>query len=732
MSTSCAHRFLVACLLTIGCASARPEAPRTDRLGDPLPAGAIARLGSARWQTKKSYSGGVALSPDGRTLVLTSAYEEPMETRAWEVTTGKPLWHVAWPPDEPRYTAGTLAFSADGRLLARGLQAVGLSDERSPTVTLYAARTGKELRRILATTRGEIQPLALSSDGKVLATAGGGYRNGPGPIVIWDVASGRELHRLKGHATAVDGLAFSADGRLLSSTVDWKPDEAMAPLTLPADPFVFIWDVATGQLLRRLPGRHSLILSPDGRLAAYREGESIRVDVIEAEKMLCRVTHDGRPLLFSPDGRRLATAADDEPLHVWDTGTGREVLTIPLSQGRFGIPVAFSADGALLATQTGGRARLWDVAKAEEIYPYDGHRGAVTCVAYAPDGRTIVTGGDDRRVRFWEAKTGRELVALPFPDATVRALAVSPDGTTAAAAGDDGGVRLFDVAAAKELHRFASPGNKPHPGRSGRSAAFDMVIRFLAFSGDGSTLVGCDNDDTTVVWDVRTKEELHRVRRADKEEIIGLSNDGAVVVTTATLESAGARRPLRMREAATGREISAIEGKPDEVFLLAVLSPDSKALAVFRVNDGMWDDYGGWAVSDPRVRVFEVATGREVVTLNAGQPSGTPVFSPDGGTVVTLEYWNNTVIVWDAATGRARDRFADHTGKVLAAAFSPDGRELVTVGDDGTALVWGMTSTPPDARWRRLLVAALIAAALALVAGALAGARWFRRRRRVR
>jgi WD40 repeat protein len=182
-------------------------------------------------------------------------------------------------------------------------------------------------------------------------------------------------------------------------------------------------------------------------------------------------------------------------------------------------------------------------------------------VAYSPDGRTIVTGGGDRTVRFWDAKAWRQRAALPFPEAAVEKVAVAPDGATAAAAGRDGGVRLFDVAAGKELHHFAAAGGRADPRKSGPATAFATAVLFLAFSADGRTLVFCDNDDTTVRWDVATRKELHRVKRPPKEEVIGLSPDGAVVVTTASREDGSwAGGPLRLREAATGREIGLTRG----------------------------------------------------------------------------------------------------------------------------------------------------------------------------
>src|SRR5262249_13640226 len=149
---------------------------------------------------------------------------------------------------------------------------------------------------------------------------------------------------------------------------------------------------------------------------------------------------------------------------------------------------------------------------------------------------------------------------------------------------------------------------KTHLAKVGPVTPCETVIPFLAFSAHVLTPVFCDNDGTTLQGEMATRKELNRDKRPPRQETTATSADGAVVVTTDSWEDGGLRSgPLRLREAATGREIGLIRGEPNEVFHLAVLSTDGKALAAVRdIDEPIGTD---WGPRDDKVRVFEVATG---------------------------------------------------------------------------------------------------------------------------
>ncbi len=197
---------------------------------------------------------------------------------------------------------------------------------------------------------------------------------------------------------------------------------------------------------------------------------------------------DGRgtqDVAYSPDGQLLATAhwhdADPGDAKLWDAKTGKLVASLPVPAREGGVlKLAFSPDGKLLAGSVGvlpnpkppGVIVLWDVAGRRELQTLRGHGARIMALAFSPDGRTLVSGGEDRSVRFWDVASGREVGRVDGNPGWVRSVAYSPDGKILAI-GSGRTLKLWDVA-----------GNRP--GATLEPEGF--WIQSVAFAPDGKTL----------------------------------------------------------------------------------------------------------------------------------------------------------------------------------------------------------------------------------------------------
>src|SRR5262249_22313088 len=175
------------------------KSSRLDRYGDPLPEGAVARLGTLRFRHGGGHVNRLLISPDGKTLISKSYYGD-RTVCVWELATGKLLRQF------PGHWAenGAVALSPDGKELAIGQDAV---------IHFYDLNSGHELRQIKSPLGGT-EGLAFSPDGKLLAS--GHERQ---TVIFWDLSStGREWGRLAAKHNSLTMLTFSPDGKTLAAS----------------------------------------------------------------------------------------------------------------------------------------------------------------------------------------------------------------------------------------------------------------------------------------------------------------------------------------------------------------------------------------------------------------------------------------------------------------------------------------------------------------------------------
>jgi WD40 repeat protein len=485
-------------------------------------------------------------------------------------------------------------------------------------------------------------------------------------VQTFDAATGRRQHSLTLSVEEdgyVSAFQFSRDGRRLATATASIPSPRFPGERVP--PRVIVWNADSG-----------------GRLLTF----PVPTDYID-------------DLAFNPNDIQLALACNDTTVRLYDAVTGTALRTLRGHTAEVRA-VAFSPDGThLVSEDQSGAAKVWEVNRGQDFDTLPSHGG----IAFGPTGTRLATArlGDLQPYPVeYDLASGRDKVALvgPKPPWTTR-VAWSPDGKTFALATKPIGspfkltfgelfmgrprrvssaVELWGADNPTRLHAF------PLPAEWGD-------IETLLFSPDGGRVAARFSSGRAVAWDVRVGKELFHTEGPD--EAIAFSPDGQLLACG----SSGSPRIL-FRDATSGREVRRYEmngevpaqGKP-RVAGVAFSRDGHSFAAVTSVRfQGLSDRR-----RSGRLVVWDVDTGRELWSRPGGCDA--VVFSPDGARLVTGSPERDTVVIWDASSGRQiltlHHPGSGAGGTLLEVVFSPDGARLAARGDgfgDGLR-VWDAT-----------------------------------------
>ena len=575
----------------------------------------------------------------------------------------------------------SLALSPDGKILA--------SAGKDGTIRLWDTSGYPIGQPIDLLPNGHIIALnsvAWSPDGKTIVSGGA-----DGTIRFWDISGKLMGQRFKGHQGDVWSIRFSLDGKTIVSSGE--------------DGTIRLWDTSGNPVGKPFTGHQggirSIALSPDGKtIVSGGKDKTVRLWTRQGKLIGQPWTgHEDEvaSVAFSPDGKTIASGSNDGRIRLWDTSG--KLITQPF-KGHEGAPIGSLAfgrtGGSIVSGGTDGTISVWNLRGNSILsHPLVGHVGSVSSVALSPDAKTIFSSDDKGMIRLWDRHG--YLIGQPLTghDYGVYSAAFSPDGKTIVSSSADKTLRLWDTS--------GNPIGQPFKGHQG-------IVFSVAWSPDGKTIVSGSADKTIRLWD-RSGNPIGQPFKGHQGsvEAVAWSPDGKTIV------SGSDDKTLRLWDR-SGKAINQpFEGHTNWVMSVA-FSPDGKTIVSggFNGQIRLWDT-SGKAIGQPfkghkdavYSAVFSpdgktIVSGSRDNTLRLWELSGKPIgkpfkghtnsiysvkFSPDGKMIVSGSY-DKTIRLWDTSGQPIGQFLKGHTGSVTSVAFSPDGKTIISGSTERTLRLW--------------------------------------------
>ncbi len=653
----------------------KEKSPRVDRYGDPLPDGALFRFGSVRTRHTPTIRAS-ALSPDGKFLATTSGRSVIL----WDLEAGKPVRRFAtdhhWCFSNPG-----LVFSSDGRHLGYV--------QSNDFACVWDVRSGKQIAEFIDVRRHRTL-CQFTPDGKNFIL-GGDNR-----LIFWDLRANKEARSLPSQ----DVFLLTPDARFAVRFSDKRA--------------LLFSDVRSGEEIGRLDvmAKHNGIengvaFAPDGKTLA----------VVHQDKEIQVRDFPGGKLLFSaplPDSAKLPTSGEDYweyqlafadsktlllgtsggRVHRWDLAAGKELSPLKRHFGAV-VGVHASPDGkTIVTTGADGVIRRWGRQTGRELSEPPGFMGRTHAV-YAPDGRCVVIGDARGRLEVWDTRNGRSLRVLQREGPAITKLAITAREQQLAAARADNTVHLWKLPV----------GEEPRVLRCGKEHNLAHMWT-MRFSPDGCHLLIADGSYRARLWELSTGEVRWRARF------------GAAVFAPdgKTLAMVYVGPYLNLLDASSGKPRARLRQNTNVLERIGIapamaFSPDGQRLALGVNGVFLCDARTGTVIHHFQAADWPKASPpedrRRARLVGEGGVHGL-AFSPDGRWLGTSGV-DGSVRLWEVATGQEVLRLNGHAGDVKQVAFGADSRTVLSCGEDAQAYLW--TLRPPieneakpslDALWAAL------------------------------
>ena len=641
----------------------------------------------------------VAFAPDGAHFA-TGGWDG--KAAIWNIADGRRLLEL--PQGQ---SVHAVAYDAAGERLAAAAN--------DGTINIYRVADGERIGPQLAGHAGDVQSVRFSPDGRRLLSCGLDNR-----ARLWDLATGRQLQELYRHSWSVWAAEFSPDGRRIvtagsdGQAIVWEQPRPMASpaatvaarMTATPTPLPPVGAATNGQfvdykILTRFRGHKGAIF------AAKFSPTTDEIATAGA---------DGRVLLWNPD-----EVKDPDMQKVIDVELGvatadeappQQQPYQELAKHRGSVrTLAFAPDGRTLASGAEDNTIIiWDLISQRQLKQLRGHASHVFSCAFSPDGQSLLSAGRDSQVKLWRPAHYGETIAAATSDELgygVLAARFSADGSKVVTASVDRTATLWDA------HTLA------------RQRQFQEGHQFLAsaaaFYADGSRVATAAGDGTVRVWDAVNGSQTFRLEGTGYTAALAVSDDNQLIAT------ASAGNELQIWDAATGKLVDALAGHNGHISAVR-FAPGGRLLATGDVNGrcrlwrrnpqtGAWEA-GAWLIGHSRTITaltfvdggarlitasgdntcgqWDVAAADELEPLVLKHPDWVSdvAASPDGQFAVTA-CDDGKVRLWSLADARVLRTFETPNDKSTFTSIdvSPDGRLAVAVcAAMGTVQIWDLDS----------------------------------------
>ncbi len=544
---------------------------------------------------------------------------------------------------------------------------IGASSHDNGMVVLWDLTTGQEIRSWQAH-EARINDVAFSPDGTLLATASSDMT-----VILWEVATGEQVHLLEGHQDIVNSVDFNTDGSLLVSASGTSSNTQESP-----DASLRLWNPETGEEVQVIRGHSGAIFE-----AKFASGENDTWIVSGAGSL-------------------------DRTMRVWDITLEDDPSTEPNEQQIFiSNPhegwvrsVDFSPDAQFVVSGVwdsvnSGTLRLYNISTGLETRRYFGHTDVINSLFFLPDGKRMISAGNDRTVRIWDLATGLQVQRFDGHDDRVLAVGLSDDGSQIlVGAGNlnqtplDTSIRLYDLGFGAETVRYTD---------------HDDFVWGIEFSPDGEFILSTsgnlnrdDSDNSVRYWEAATGETMLTLEgHLDTIDDVAFNTDGTLAVSASwdrtvilwdlsdgsQVRQFGTpltRAEANEEEASRRQEDNSLvpyegEGHGGRVYSV-VFTPDEKFIIT-----GAGDGY---------VRVWDVETGEEVQRLTGHTKAVNAVDITSDGKIILSGSADGTLRLWDFETGALIHELVGHSSDVTDAGFSEDNLWVLSGSKDSSLRLW--------------------------------------------